>query len=419
MNETKKNSIYPPDYWKRIIFTFSMGWVVIWIYRAMLSPIYADIQQTIGPQSNTAMGAIASMYFFGYTALQIPSGFLVDRFGQKKILIPGFIIFALGAAVVGFADSIQMIYLGSVLAGIGSGSYYGAAFSMTAEHVPAEKKGVSTAIVNSGSAVGMILGMTGSSFVVKTLGMPWQVMTAISAVLSLLLVVWFAVMLITPEKERTAPKGEKQDVVVEEVAESKGGLFRKELVSMYILYFTTCYAYYLIVTWLPNFLSSERGIQGTMIGLITSMISVTAIPGALYFSGKSDKPNASKTKIITFLSVAAFVLISLSMFAPGEVSLSVVLLLYGFLGKMAIDPVLISHLSDMADQGKVASTLGIFNFFGMSSSVVAPALTGFIIDSTGSGEWGFYIGAIFLLIGTVVFYLGNRKSESNKVAVGH
>lgn len=419
MNETKKNSIYPPDYWKRIIFTFSMGWVVIWIYRAMLSPIYADIQQTIGPQSNTAMGAIASMYFFGYTALQIPSGFLVDRFGQKKILIPGFIIFALGAAVVGFADSIQMIYLGSVLAGIGSGSYYGAAFSMTAEHVPAEKKGVSTAIVNSGSAVGMILGMTGSSFVVKTLGMPWQVMTAISAVLSLLLVVWFAVMLITPEKERTAPKGEKQDVVVEEVAESKGGLFRKELVSMYILYFTTCYAYYLIVTWLPNFLSSERGIQGAMIGLITSMISVTAIPGALYFSGKSDKPNASKTKIITFLSVAAFVLISLSMFAPGEVSLSVVLLLYGFLGKMAIDPVLISHLSDMADQGKVASTLGIFNFFGMSSSVVAPAFTGFIIDSTGSGEWGFYIGAIFLLIGTVVFYLGNRKSESNKVAVGH
>lgn len=419
MNETKKNSIYPPDYWKRIIFTFSMGWVVIWIYRAMLSPIYADIQQTIGPQSNTAMGAIASMYFFGYTALQIPSGFLVDRFGQKKILIPGFIIFALGAAVVGFADSIQMIYLGSVLAGIGSGSYYGAAFSMTAEHVPAEKKGVSTAIVNSGSAVGMILGMTGSSFVVKTLGMPWQVMTAISAVLSLLLVVWFAVMLITPEKERTAPKGEKQDVVVEEVAESKGGLFRKELVSMYILYFTTCYAYYLIVTWLPNFLSSERGIQGAMIGLITSMISVTAIPGALYFSGKSDKPNASKTKIITFLSVAAFVLISLSMFAPGEISLSVVLLLYGFLGKMAIDPVLISHLSDMADQGKVASTLGIFNFFGMSSSVVAPAFTGFIIDSTGSGEWGFYIGAIFLLIGTVVFYLGNRKSESNKVAVGH
>lgn len=84
MTETKKKSIYPPDYWKRIVFTFFLGWVVIWIYRAMLSPVYGEIQQTIGPQSNTAMGTIASMYFFGYTALQIPSGILVDKLGQRK-----------------------------------------------------------------------------------------------------------------------------------------------------------------------------------------------------------------------------------------------------------------------------------------------------------------------------------------------
>src|SRR5699024_994811 len=124
----------------------------------------------------------------------------------------------------------------------------------------------------------------------------------------------------------------------------------------------------------------------------------------------------SKTKIIVLLSLAAFVLVALSMFAPGEISLSIILLLYGFLGKMAVDPVLISHLSDMADDGKVASTLGIFNFFGMASSVVAPVLTGLIIDTTGSGEWGFYIGAFFLIVGTVVFYLGNRNTGTGQLA---
>lgn len=421
MTEAKKESIYPPNYWKRIVFTFFMGWVVIWIYRSMLSPVYGEIQQTIGPQTNTAMGSIASMYFFGYTALQIPSGMLVDKFGQKKILIPGFIIFALGVIFVGFATNLMMIYVGSFLAGVGCGSYYGAAFSLTAEHVPANKKGVGTAIVNSGSALGMILGMTGSSFVVKRLGLPWQVMTFISAALIVILIVWFAVMLINPEKEKvTQEVGVEEQTetqeVVEEAAESKGSLFRFELTSAYILYFTTCYAYYLIVTWLPNFLATERGIQGTMIGFITSMIAVTAIPGALYFSRKSDESVESKPKIIIFLSLAAFVLVALSMFAPGEISLSIVLLLYGFLGKMAVDPVLISHLSDLADEGKVASTLGIFNFFGMASSVIAPTLTGFIIDTTGSGEWGFYIGAFFLIIGTVVFYFGNRNKGNKQLA---
>ena len=88
------------------------------------------------------------------------------------------------------------------------------------------------------------------------------------------------------------------------------------------------------------------------------------------------------------------------------------LLLYGFLGKLAVDPVLISYITDQADSKSVASTLGVFNFFGMSSSVVAPALTGYIIDRTGSGTWGFYIGAIILLVGTVVFMISVATSSA-------
>jgi MFS-type transporter involved in bile tolerance (Atg22 family) len=89
------------------------------------------------------------------------------------------------------------------------------------------------------------------------------------------------------------------------------------------------------------------------------------------------------------------------------------LLLYGFLGKMAVDPVLISYVSDQADKKTMATTLGTFNFFGMSSSVVAPALTGYIIDKTGSGVWGFYLGAILLFIGAIVFYLTNNRTQKN------
>ena len=93
---TATNDAYPKNYWKLLVFTFCMGWTIIWVYRAMLSPIYPEIQATIGPQTNAAMGIIASCYFFGYTALQIPSGYLVDKFGQKKVLIPGFTLFAAG-----------------------------------------------------------------------------------------------------------------------------------------------------------------------------------------------------------------------------------------------------------------------------------------------------------------------------------
>jgi Arabinose efflux permease len=391
-----------------------MGWTIIWIYRAMLSPIYPEIQNTIGPQTNAAMGIIASCYFFGYTALQIPSGYLVDKFGQKKVLIPGFIIFAAGVFSIASATAIMPIYIGAVLAGVGCGTYYGSAYSLTSQHVPQEKKGLQTAIVNSGSALGMILGMTGSSYFVKTMGLPWQTMVIISGCLLVFLVLWFFFVIIEPSKVAGATAlstNKKADVTAEVVEESKGSMFRPSLLTCYFLYFTTCYAYYMIVTWLPKFLEAERAIKGGMIGLTVSMIAVTAVPGALYFARMSDKKRDKKAAIILFLEIAAFILIAVSMFVPDTTSLVIVLLLYGFLGKMAVDPVLISYVSDQADKKTMATTLGTFNFFGMSSSVVAPALTGYIIDQTGSGVWGFYLGAILLFVGAIVFYVTNNKNQ--------
>ncbi|MBU3878318.1 MFS transporter [Faecalicatena sp. AGMB00832] len=413
----EKTKALPENYWKTIVFTFCVGWVVIWIYRSMLSPVYTEIQGTIGAQSNAAMGLIASCYFFGYTALQIPSGFLVDRFGQKRVLIPGFLVFAAGAASVGFAQNLTMLYLGSVLAGVGCGTYYGAAFSLTAEHVKPEKKGIGTAIVNSGSAVGMILGMTGSSFLVKTLRLPWQVMAGVSTTLIILLVIWFAVAIKdNMHEKRNNKRAEVKKSADQTAAPGKKSMFSLGMVSCYILYFTTCYAYYLIVTWLPKFLEDERGITGGLIGLIVSMISVTAVPGALYFARLSDKKRNKKALIIIGLELAAFALVALSMLMPNAAMLSAILLLYGFLGKMAVDPVLISYVSDKADPRNTATTLGVFNFFGMSSSIVAPALTGFIIDKTGSGELGFYIGAALLLCGTALFFCFNARNLAVKKA---
>ncbi len=196
-------------------------------------------------------------------------------------------------------------------------------------------------------------------------------------------------------------------------SEKKSSLFSLNMVSCYILYFCTCYAYYLIVTWLPKFLEAERGITGGLIGLIVSMISVTAVPGALFFAYLSDKKRDKKSYIIIGLEVAAFVLVAVSMMAPNTSSLAIILLLYGFLGKMAVDPVLISYVSDKADKKNLATTLGTFNFFGMSSSIIAPAATGIIMDKTGSGVLGFYIGAFLLIIGVVLFAVFNAKNFKN------
>lgn len=103
MSETKKSGI---DYWKQIVVVMSLGWVAIWIYRTVLTPIYPEIQASLDNVSNAEIGAIASFYFFAYCSMQIPCGILVDKFGQKIMLMAGFTLFIIGTLCIAKANGL-------------------------------------------------------------------------------------------------------------------------------------------------------------------------------------------------------------------------------------------------------------------------------------------------------------------------
>ncbi|MEQ6996492.1 MFS transporter [Enterococcus casseliflavus] len=404
-------------YWKQIIILMCSGWVTIWIYRAALSPVYPQINESLGGNiSDTALGSIASFYFFGYVIMQIPAGFLVDKIGKKTVLLPGFVVFALAALLISQASSISMIYTGSFLAGIGCGSFYGSAYSLTSQNIPKEKKSFSTAIVNSGSAVGSGFGMILSSFVVIQMNMPWQTMMYLSAFLIVCMTIAFALVIRSNKEDvaflesQAAAEEETTDQPKEKVSLST--LFSLRMLFTYVLYFATCYAYYMTVTWLPNFLGTERGFQGVAIGFSSSLVAFASIPGALFFSRLADKYMHKKVTFIVILEVLAALMLLVTVQATNSTFLMIALILYGFLGKLAVEPIIISWLGENAPKVGVGTTLGVFNFFGMMSSVIAPTLTGSISDATGSKVMGFYIAIILLIGGTFLFLTVNSKKTA-------
>ena len=404
-------------YWKQIIILMCSGWVTIWIYRAALSPVYPQINESLGGNiSDTALGSIASFYFFGYVIMQIPAGFLVDKIGKKTVLLPGFVVFALAALLISQASSISTIYTGSFLAGIGCGSFYGSAYSLTSQNIPKEKKSFSTAIVNSGSAVGSGFGMILSSFIVIQMNMPWQTMMYLSAFLIVCMTIAFALVIRSNKEDvaflesQAAAEEETTDQPKEKVSLST--LFSLRMLFTYVLYFATCYAYYMTVTWLPNFLGTERGFQGVAIGFSSSLVAFASIPGALFFSRLADKYMHKKVTFIVILEVLAALMLLVTVQATNSTFLMIALILYGFLGKLAVEPIIISWLGENAPKVGVGTTLGVFNFFGMMSSVIAPTLTGSISDATGSKVMGFYIAIILLIGGTFLFLTVNSKKTA-------
>ena len=405
-----------PNYWKKVVTVLCLGWVAIWIYRTILNPLLPLLKTEFGITSDATIGLISTAYFFGYTAMQIPSGILADKIGRKKIMIPGFLLFALGPILIGVAPAFSLIIVASVIAGLASGSYYGTAYATSSATIPEEKRGFSTAIINSGSAVGMTIGMLGSSWFVLQMGFSWRILPFISATLIVVMAIVFALVLKEKPKDKSQVAANKANEKPEDKVSFKALVSQPSILSAYLLYFATCYAYYMIVTWLPAFLQQERGFEGSAIGLAASMIAIAAIPGALVFSKFSDKYKNKRLSFIISLEIVVVFVIFLIVTLTQNWLVVAMLIAYGLLGKLAVEPILIAHMSTIAPEKGYSTFFGFFNFFGMSSSIAAPFLTGLISDATGSRVIAFYIAAVILVIAIVFFGLTNRKKTDGVAA---
>ena len=85
-----------------------------------------------------------------------------------------------------------------------------------------------------------------------------------------------------------AEEGPQEKISLKEIFSNRN------LLAAFILCFTSIYANFVIITWLPQFLIAERGFTGASVGFISSLVPWASIPGALIFARLNDKTGATK-----------------------------------------------------------------------------------------------------------------------------
>ena len=103
MASDSKNAT-PNAYWIKLVIIFFLGWIVIYAGRSVLSPLIGELQTQFG-LNKAETGGIMSLFFLAYTVFQIPSGIFGDKIGRKRVLVTGFILYAIFIASIYFAPS--------------------------------------------------------------------------------------------------------------------------------------------------------------------------------------------------------------------------------------------------------------------------------------------------------------------------
>ena len=400
--QVQANKKFMIPYWWKAVFAFTLGWMFINANKYFLNPILGEIGLEYN-LNNTQLGLVNSIFFLTYTIAQIPAGAFSDKFGRKKLLVTGFIIYGILTGVSGLMAGFTGFLVARALAGLSSATYFGPQFALSSEAIPEKNRTVGSAIINSGSGLGIAFGFILSSTLVLENGMNWSVPFYIFGVLTVLVGILIAAIV----KEKNQDKTLKQSKRLED-SSTKGEkvsvlslLKNRNLLITFLVLFCSIYGFTVVVTWLPKFLETERGFQGTQVGLIAALVPLASIPGALIASYISDRLGRKKPFAFVLIPISAIALWA-TVYVQDTALLITALLIYGLFGKIALDPILLATVSEHVDKSAYGIAFGLFNFIGMISSVIAPWFVGFLADKTGSMATGFYSAVIVLAVGFVL-----------------
>ena len=392
----------PTGYWLKLVIIFFLGWIVIYAGRSVLSPLVGELQTQFG-LTKAATGGIMSLFFLAYTLFQIPSGILGDKIGRKRVLVTGFSLYAIFIAAIYFVPSFTIFLILWMLTGAAQGCYYGPQYALSSEAIPKKWITLGSAIIGSGMSFGIAMGYYLSSVMISVFNTSWKipfVMVAMPIVIVTVLMIVFI-------------KDKSKFSVASQTSEKTNfsQLFKnRNLVLAYITIFCSIYGFFVIITWLPNYLEVERGMNKIEASQIASIVPWISIIGTLLCSYVSDKLGRRKP-VVLFMMPLSLIAIFLIVYCDSYAVLVTVLILYGFIGKISLNPVLIALVADNAPKASLSTAFGLYNFFGMAASICAPYFTGLIADKTGSLNSGFYLAAVITLVGiTAMLFVKEAKS---------
>lgn len=403
MNDAKQGVKVSKNYWMKVVLLFFIGWILIYATRTIFNPIMGVVGDEFG-LSNTQLGLANSVFFLTYAILQIPSGMIGDKIGRKIVIAVGFIALAAMTYFSGIATTFVMFLIFRALAGVSQGAYYGPQYALSTEAIPDSKRTVGNSIINSGMAFGTSGGYLLSSKLVLDNGEHWSLPFTVMAIPTVIMgIIFYFVLKEKVIRPEDVEKDEQTNGTESENKISLGQIFKnRNLLAAFILCFVSIYANFVIITWLPEFLISERGFAGSSVGFISSLVPWASIPGALIFAWVNDKIGKAKPLVYTLVPIALLSVFAIA-FVTNRPLLLAVLVIYGLTGKLALDPILITFVTKNAPRGALGTSLSAYNFIGMSGSILAPYITGALSDSLGSMQIGFYLASVLLVAGLIVF----------------
>jgi MFS transporter, ACS family, D-galactonate transporter len=417
----------------RIAWLLGVGVLINYFDRVNLSVSHEALFATFGI-SNIVFGYLSSAYNITYCISQMPIGVILDNFGVKRVQRAGTLLWSLATFGAAVAPTLSSLFGARFLLGIGEAPTFPASTKAIGLWFPSRERSFSTAMFDAAAKFASVIGVPLVGFVLLNFGWRWSF--ALTGILSFIYFVFFWRIYRDPEEEPGLSPAERAYIAREDdpgryAGETEVGLpsmrqhmlsllrllGRRKILGLFLGMGSYNYVFYLLLTWLPSYLSGALHIDLLHSFLYTSVPWVVATVTDLFIGGWlvdfliCRGFNSSLVRRIVLIGGTAFGLGILGAVHAQSAAQALLWISVSIGGLSAAAPVGWTVPSLIARRDDVGKVAGIMNFSNQVSGIAAPIATGYLVTAFHTYAWAFGISAIYLVIGIAAYLFLLGKIE--------
>ena len=382
-----------------IFFLFLIG-VVNYLDRSALSIANTTIQKDLAI-SPMQMGVMLSAFSIAYAFSQLPLGALIDKLGSKLALGGSLVVWSVAQAAFGLFSSYGHLVGLRVLLGIGEAPVFPSAAKALSEWFDTQERGTATGWVWSSTCIGPCLAPPLLTVFMVHLG--WRGMFILTGVMGLVLALcWFKFY--KSKAQYMAETGRAEPVPVQQVKAPKvrwTSLFKdRNTWGAFLGFMGVIYMIWLNLTWLPGYFEREHGLDLYRTAWVVSLAYLFGALGTIVAGKCCDRLVArgmrvlASRKMMVILGLLGGALFTLIVAFTTNVVACVILLCLTMFFINISSATAWMIVNTIVPSERVASFGSIQNFGGYLAGSIAPILTGFSVQQSGSFSSAFVISAV-------------------------
>jgi len=390
-----------------VVGLLALGMLINYVDRGNLSTAAPLIKDQLH-LTNGQAGILLSAFFWSYTPFQPVAGWLAERINPYRTLALGVALWSVATALIGVAGGFLGLFVLRLLLGIGESTIFPCNAKLLARDLAPERLGSANGLIGVGQALGPAIGTFAGGMLMASYG--WRpIFLLFGAISGLWLLPWIFVTRRASQRWASVPSLPPPSFLTI--------LGKRECWGASLGHFAHNYALYFLITWLPLYLVKSRGFsmgQMSELGALLYILYAISTQASGLISDRWMAAGGSSTRVRKSIIITGHLGVAacMAVCALGGPAGSVVGLVGSglFFGMATATIFPIGQI--LGGPHAAGKWMGVQNCLANTAGILAPIVTGYVVDWTGAFGAAFAIAGGISLTGIVGWVLFVKRIET-------